>query len=78
MARREERNLARRKQRAAAVSSSGSSWRSGSAKLHTEEIPNLGPVLVNRRDKDVRRLVVGKLNDQLREIGLDRLDPGCT
>ena len=43
--------------------------------LAPEEIPYLEPILVDRRNEDVRRRVPGKLADQLREIGLDGRDP---
>ena len=40
-----------------------------------EQRGDLGPVAVDRGDEDVRLLVVAELDDQLGEVGLDRVDP---
>ena len=40
-----------------------------------EQRLDLRAVPVDRRHEDVRLLVVGELDDQLRQVGLDRLDP---
>ena len=69
------RNFSRRCVRAAsaiAAGSSPSSWPCGDRAL--EQGGDLGPVAVDRGDEDVRLLVVAELDDQLGEIGLDRLD----
>ena len=39
-----------------------------------EELADLGPVLVDGRHEDVRRSLAGELDDQLGQVGLDRLD----
>ena len=41
-----------------------------------EEIPDLGPVLVDRGHEQVRRPLSRELDDQLGEVGLERPDPG--
>ena len=41
-----------------------------------EELADLGAVLVDRRHEDVRRPLAGELDDQLGQVGLDRLDAG--
>jgi hypothetical protein len=43
--------------------------------LPQENLPDLGPVAVDRRDQDVRRPVVSELHDQLGEVGLPGRDP---
>jgi len=40
-----------------------------------EQRRDLRPVAVDRGDEDVRLLVVAELDDELREVGLDRRDP---
>ena len=45
------------------------------AHLAPEDLPDLGPVLVDRGDEDVRRPVVAELHDQLGQVGLDGADP---
>lgn len=44
-------------------------------KRATEQISDLRTVLVNRRNQDVRRRVVAQLDDQVRQVGLPRVDP---
>ena len=41
-----------------------------------EQLADLRAVLVDRRHEDVRRPLAGKLDDQLGQVGLDRLDAG--
>ena len=41
----------------------------------TEELGDLGPAAVERRDEKVGRPLVRELDDPLCEVGLDRLDP---
>ena len=41
-----------------------------------EEVADLAPVAVDRRDEDVRRPVAVELEDQLGEVGLERVDAG--
>jgi len=40
-----------------------------------EDLPDLLPVVVDRRHQDVRRGVVGELHDQFGEVGLHGRDP---
>ena len=42
-----------------------------------EQRRDLGAVAVDRGHEDVRRLVVAELDDQLGQVGLDRLDPAA-
>ena len=42
--------------------------------LRMNSVADLGAVLVDRRDQDVRRPLAGELDDQLGQVGLDRLD----
>ena len=39
-----------------------------------EQLADLGPVAVDRGHEDVRGRVAGELDDQLGEVGLDRVD----
>ena len=67
----------RREVRVAAASASGLGLvgeRLGAVELRAEEVADLGAVLVDRRDQDVRRPLAGELDDQLGEVGLDRRD----
>ena len=48
----------------------------GQPERAAEEVADLDPVLVDRRDEDVRRLLAGQLADQLGQVGLDDVDPG--
>ena len=41
-----------------------------------EQVADLAPVAVDRRHEDVRRPVAVELQDQLGEVGLERVDPG--
>ena len=47
----------------------------GGGHLADEDVADLGPVAVDRRDEDVRRQVAPELDDQLREVGLPGSDP---
>ena len=77
---RARRNFSRRWRRAASASSGGSSVRSvrrrppDPAHLVDEDVADLAPVAVDRRDQDVRRQVVPELDDQLGEVGLPDVD----
>ena len=44
------------------------------AEPRAEQVADLDPVLVDRRHEQVRRPLVGELDDQLRQVGLDRPD----
>ena len=48
----------------------------GDPKLLPEQVADLGAVLVDRRDEDVRRPLAGELDDQLGQVGLDRRNAG--
>ena len=45
------------------------------AHLVPEDVPDLGPIAMDRRDQDVRREIVAELDDHLGEIGLPDGDP---
>jgi hypothetical protein len=52
----------------------------GQARVHAvhlaqEDLPDLGPVTVDGGDQDVRRAIMPELDDQLGQVGLERLDP---
>ena len=76
------RNFSRRWSRAASASSGGSSVRPAGAgppdpaHLVDEDVADLGPVAVDRRDQDVRRQVVAELDDHLGQVGLPDVDAG--
>ena len=74
IATRAPRNASRRNARAAAVSSPGSVAEGREAEPLAEEVADLGPVLVDRRDEEVRGPLARELDDQLGEIGLERVD----
>ena len=76
IATRARRNASRRWSRAASASSAGSSERLRQPEPVAEEVADLGPVLVDRRHEQMRRPLVRELDDQLREVGLDRPDAG--
>lgn len=42
-----------------------------------EQVADLAPVLVDRRHEEVRRPLPCKLHDQLRQVGLQRVDARC-
>ncbi len=44
--------------------------------LAQEDLPDLRPVAVDRRDQDVAGQIAGQLDDELGQIGLHRGDPG--
>ena len=74
IATRARRNASRRWSRAASASSAGSSREVGQPEAVAEEVADLGPVLVDRRHEQMRRALARELDDQLREVGLDRPD----
>ena len=71
-----ERNFSRRCRRAASAIAVMSQPRSSPARDRAlEQQLDLRPVAMDRRHEDVRGRVVAELVDQLRQVGLDRLDP---
>ena len=76
IATRARRNRSRRWRRAASASSLRLVGEVGQAEPVAEEVADLGAVLVDRRDEDVRGALVGELADQLRQVRLDHVDPG--
>ena len=40
-----------------------------------EDVPDLGPVAMDRRHEDMRRKVMAKLDDELGEVGFPGADP---
>ena len=70
-----ERNFSRRCRRAASAIPFASHPRSCPwAIVRSNRRADLGAVLVDRRDEDVRRALARELDDQLRQVGLDRRD----
>ena len=71
-----ERNFLRRCARATAASAFGIVRQLGDAERAHEQLADFGAVLVNRRNQNMRRMLVGKLNNQLGQVGLAGRDPG--
>ena len=46
----------------------------GATETRAKQVSNLDPVLVDRRNEQMRRPLVGELDDELGQVGLDRTD----